>query len=96
VSANSAPKVTQCWQQPEGTCDPGNPDQARFPASLILSQVLCDWIGTEVVFHSLVVLRSHGESSRGPWGFPPTMCPEGTSDPGQAGFLASLIQSFIF
>jgi hypothetical protein len=30
----------------------------------MLSQVLCDWIGTEVVFHSPVFLRSCGESSR--------------------------------
>jgi hypothetical protein len=55
--------VTKCWHQWEGTCYPG---QARFPASLTLSQVPCDWIGTEVVFCSWVVLRSHGESSRGP------------------------------
>jgi hypothetical protein len=34
----------------------------------MLSQVLWDWIGTEVVFHSPVVLRSREESSRGPWG----------------------------
>jgi hypothetical protein len=27
-----------------------------FSASQMLSQVLCDWIGTEVVFHSPVVL----------------------------------------
>jgi hypothetical protein len=65
VSANSTPKVTQCWCQLEGTCDPG---QAGFPASLMLSQVPRDWNGTEVVFHSPVVLRSRGESSRGPWG----------------------------
>ena len=44
-------QVTQCWCRPEGTCDPG---QAGFPAFLMLSQVPCDWIGTEVVFHSLV------------------------------------------
>jgi hypothetical protein len=61
VSANSTPKVTQCWRPLEGTCDPG---QARFSAFLMLSQVPHDWIGTEVVFHSPVVLRSHGESSR--------------------------------
>jgi hypothetical protein len=30
----------------------------------MLSQVLSDWIGTEVVFHSPVVLRLRGESSR--------------------------------
>jgi hypothetical protein len=30
----------------------------------MLSQVPHNWNGTEVVFHSLVVLRSHGESSR--------------------------------
>jgi hypothetical protein len=64
VSANTAPKVTWCCRQLEGTCDPV---QAGFPASLMLSQVPRDWIGTEVVFYSLVVLRSHGESSRGPW-----------------------------
>ena len=33
-------------------------------ASLMLSQVPLDWIGTEVVFHSPVILRSCGESSR--------------------------------
>ena len=42
-----------------------DPGQAGFSASLVLSQVLRDWIGTEVVFHSLVVLRSRGESSSG-------------------------------
>jgi hypothetical protein len=30
----------------------------------MLSQVPCDWIGTEVVFQSPEVLRSPGESSR--------------------------------
>jgi hypothetical protein len=30
----------------------------------MLSQVLCDWNGTEVVFHSLVVISSRGKSSR--------------------------------
>ena len=65
-------QVTKCWHWPEGTCDPG---QAGFPASLMLSQVLRDWIRTEFVFHSPVVLRSHGESSRGPWGCPKTPRP---------------------
>jgi hypothetical protein len=45
--------------QPEWTCDPG---QAVFSSSLML--VPRDWNGTEVVFYSLVVLRSYGESSR--------------------------------
>jgi hypothetical protein len=45
-----------------------DPGQAGFSASLVLSQVLRDWIGTEVVFHSPVVLRSSRESSRGPGG----------------------------
>lgn len=40
------------------------PGQARLPASLMLSQVLRNWIGTEAVFHSPEVLRSHGESFR--------------------------------
>ena len=35
----------------------------QFSASLLLSQVPCDWIGTDVVFHSSLILRSHGESS---------------------------------
>jgi hypothetical protein len=61
VSADSAPKVTKCWCRPEGTCAPGQPG---FSASLMLSQVPRNWIGTEVVFHSPEVLRSHGESSR--------------------------------
>jgi hypothetical protein len=65
-------QMIQCWHLLEGTCDPG---QAVFPASLMLSQVPSDWIGTEVVFHSLVVLRSRGESSRGTWVCPPTLCP---------------------
>jgi hypothetical protein len=65
-------QVAQCWCRLEGTCDPG---QAKFPVFLMLSQVQCDWIGTEVVLHSLVVLRSPGESSRGPWGYLPTPCP---------------------
>jgi hypothetical protein len=61
VSANFVPKVTWCWRRPEGTCDP---DQAWFSASLMLSQVPRDWIGTEVMFHSPVVLRKCGEYSR--------------------------------
>ena len=61
VSTNSAPKVTQFWHQQEGICDPG---QAGFSASLMLSQVLRYWNGTEVVFHSPVVLRSPEESFR--------------------------------
>jgi hypothetical protein len=61
VSTDTAPKVTRCWCQLEATWVPG---QAGFSASLMLSQVLLDWNGTEVVFYSLVVLRSHGESSR--------------------------------
>ena len=65
-------QVTRCWHWVKGTCDPG---QAGFSASLMLSQLQCDWIGTEVVFHSLVVLRLRGESSRGPWGCPLTQCP---------------------
>ena len=48
-------QVTKCWRRPEGTYDPG---QAGFPASLMLSQVPRDCIGTEVVLHSQVVLRS--------------------------------------
>jgi hypothetical protein len=55
-------QVTKSWHRPEGTCEPG---QAGFPASLMLSQAPLDWIGTEVVFHSPVVLKSSGESSRG-------------------------------
>jgi hypothetical protein len=58
-------QVTQCCCWLEGTCDPG---QATFSASLMLSQVPHDWIGTEVVFHSPEVLRFHGESSRDPGG----------------------------
>jgi hypothetical protein len=54
-------QVTRCWHQLEGTCDPG---QVGFSASLMLSQVPCDWIGMEVLFHSPEVLRSHGDSSR--------------------------------
>ena len=53
-------QVTQCLHWPEGICDPG---QAGFPPSLMLFQVLCNWIGTEVVFPSPEVLRSRGESS---------------------------------
>ena len=52
-----------------------DPGQAGFSAYLVLSQVPRDWIETEVVFHSPVVLRLHGESSRGPWGCPPTPRP---------------------
>ena len=58
---DSEPKVTRCWCRPEGTCDPG---QARFSASLMLSQVPSDRNGKEVVFHSPVVLRFRGESSK--------------------------------
>jgi hypothetical protein len=62
VSANSVHKVTRYWRQQEGTCDHG---QAVFSASLMLSQFQHNWFGIEVVFHSPVVLRSCGESSRG-------------------------------
>ena len=51
------------------------PWSGRFSASLMLSQVPPDWIGTEVVFHSPVVLRSRRDSSRGPRGCLPTPCP---------------------
>ena len=34
-----------------------------FSAFLLLSQVLHNWIGTDVVFHSPVILRARGESS---------------------------------
>ena len=61
MSANSSPKVTRCYCHLECTCDPG---QAGFFASLKLSQVPRNWNGTEVVFHSPVILKSHGESSR--------------------------------
>jgi hypothetical protein len=61
VSADSTPKVTRCWCWPEGSCDSG---QAWFSASLMLSQVPSDWNGTEVVFHSPVVLRSCADSFR--------------------------------
>ena len=65
----------------------------------MLSLVQCDWIGTEVVFHLQVVLKLHGEYSRGPWGCLPTLCPgdlvlvltRRDLDPGQAGFSASLV-----
>ena len=98
VSANSTPKVTQCWRPLEGTCDPG---QARFSAFLMLSQVPHDWIGTEVVFHSPEVLRSCGDPL-GTMGMSADFVPketrcwsrqEGTCDPGQAGFSASLMLS---
>ena len=73
VSADSVPNVTQCWHILEGNYFPG---QARFSASLKLSQVLHERIGTDVVFHTLVVLRSRGESSRGFGGCPPTLQPK--------------------
>ena len=75
-----------------GDLDPG---QAGSSASLVLPQVPNDWIGTEVVFHSLVVLRSHGESSRDLGGLH-RLCIQGDLVlaptrrdlcPGQAGFL---------
>jgi hypothetical protein len=65
-------QVTWCWCRPEGICDHG---QTGFSASLMLSQVQSDWIGTEVVFHSQVVQRSCGETSRKRWGCPPTLSP---------------------
>ena len=37
------------------------PSSGWFSASLMLSQVLHDWIGTNVVFSSPVILRSCGE-----------------------------------
>jgi hypothetical protein len=59
----------------EGVTDICDPGLAGFSASLMLSQVQHNWIGTEVVFHSLVVQRSHGESSRDLGECPPTPCP---------------------
>ena len=35
----------------------------RFSASLMLSQVSCNWIETDVVFSSPVILRLYGDSS---------------------------------
>lgn len=61
VSTDSVPRVTLCWYQPEEICDLG---LAGFSAFLMLSQVPCDWNGTEVLFHSQVVLSSHEESSQ--------------------------------
>jgi hypothetical protein len=61
VSADSAPKVTGFWSRLEGTCDLG---QARFSASLMLSQVPHYWNETEVVVHSPMDLRLRGESSK--------------------------------
>ena len=40
------------------------PWSSRFSVSLLLSQVTLDWIGTDVVFHLPVILRSSRESSR--------------------------------
>jgi hypothetical protein len=54
VSMDSAPKPTT-----RDLC----PWSGRFSASLMLSQDLRDWIGTDV-FSSPVILRSRGESSR--------------------------------
>ena len=55
-----------------------DPGQAGFSASLMLSLVQHDWIGTEVVFHSPEVLRSHGESS-GDLGGVRRLCAQGVS-----------------
>lgn len=60
LSATS-PKMTWCWCWPDRTCDPV---QGGFSASLMLSQVPSNCNGTEVMFHSLDVLRSHQESSK--------------------------------
>jgi hypothetical protein len=51
------------------------PWSGRFSASLLLSQVPRNWIGTDVLFHSPVILRSSGESSRDRGGCPLTLCP---------------------
>jgi hypothetical protein len=59
----------------------------------MLSQVPHDWIGTEVVFHSLVVLRSRGKSSRGPWWCPPTPHPR---CPGAGADRKGLVICFLF
>jgi hypothetical protein len=40
-----------------------SPLSGGLPASLQLALACHDWFGTDVVFHSLVILRSHGESS---------------------------------
>lgn len=51
-----------CWSvaDPE-SCGPWS---GRFSSSLMLIQVLPDWIETEVEFHAQVVLISRGESYR--------------------------------
>jgi hypothetical protein len=59
--ADSVPRWPNACADLEGTCDP-------VPAFPMQSQVPWDWIRTEVVIHSLMVLRSRGESPRGPWG----------------------------
>jgi hypothetical protein len=52
VPADSVLLMTACWPLFEGTCAPGH----KFSASLLLSQVPHNWIGTGVVFHSPVIL----------------------------------------
>jgi hypothetical protein len=52
-----------------------DPGQTGFSAFLVLSQVLRDWIGAVVAFHSPVGQRLRRETSRGPWGCPLTLCP---------------------
>ena len=47
----------------------------RFSASLLLSQVPQDCIGTHAVFHSPEILRLCGKSSGDCWGCLPILCP---------------------
>ena len=69
-----------------------------FSASLMLSQVLQDWIGIDVVFCSPVILRFRRKSSRGLWRCPPTPHPRwpdvGADQKGCVYFLRVLICSW--
>jgi hypothetical protein len=91
VSNDSVSKVTQCWHQPEGTCDPG---QAGFSCSLINAfsgPMGLDWnrscvpltIGPKILWRVLW----------GPWGCPPSLC---SSDPVLAPTGRDLCQNILF
>jgi hypothetical protein len=57
VCAQSDPQLAQTGREL-------SPRSGRFPMLLLLALACHDWFETDDVFHSPVILRSHGESSR--------------------------------
>ena len=100
VSADFTPQVPRCWPDRKGLVPLLRP--GFLLPELMQSQVQRDWIGAEAVFHSPEVLRSRLKglvgtlrvsaysASNVPWCW---RGPEGTCDPHQTRFTASLINA---